>query len=479
MTESQISVPLPSSQPSALERLEAFLAARRAARQPVPDFGAFERELHEIVVGVEREALAEELGRFDVDVPVVLIEGIPHRRVLRCEESYFSAAGELRVARSLYSTRQDDERALCPLELRAGIIEGRWTPQAAKEALWVVAHLTPQEGEDLFRVLGNMAPSKSSLDRLPKQLSARWEQDRERFEAALRAEETLPKEAATVAVSLDGVMVSMKDGERKQKRAQAASDGKHTKGPAGYQEVGCGTLSFYDEAGFRLSTVRLARMPEAKKASLKRALTAELEAVLKQRPDLGVVKLADGANDNWTYLKKLPGASVVDFWHATEHLHDALAAAYGETSVTCRSKFEHFRSILRHDDNGVAKVVRALVHLRGRNPRTKKIAEVLGYFRKHRHKMDYATLAAKGLPIGSGVTEAACKTLATQRLKRSGMHWRHAGGQAILTFRALAQSFRFHRGWTLLADTYKRTVELPLNVLAFNPRRPPSTRASA
>jgi hypothetical protein len=57
-----------------------------------------------------------------------------------------------------------------------------------------------------------MNPSKSSLDRLPKQLSRCWEAERERFEAALRGEETVPPEAVTVAVSLDGVMVPMKEG---------------------------------------------------------------------------------------------------------------------------------------------------------------------------------------------------------------------------------------------------------------------------
>ena len=144
----------------------------------------------------------------------------------------------------------------------------------------------------------NMTPSKSSLDRLPKQLSGRWEAERERFEAALRSEETVPSEAVTVAVSLDGVMVPMKDGARTQKRQEAHEQGKHTCGPAGYQEVGCGTLSFYDAEGERLSTVRLARMPEKHKATLKDTLSEEIAAVLGQRPDLTLVKLADGAKDN-------------------------------------------------------------------------------------------------------------------------------------------------------------------------------------
>ncbi len=57
--------------------------------------------------------------------------------------------------------------------------------------------------------------------------------------------------------------------------------------------------------------------------------------------------------------------------------------------------------------------------------------------------MKYAEFERLGLPIGSGVTEAACKTLVTQRLKRSGMRWSVTGGQEILTLRALLQSDRW------------------------------------
>jgi hypothetical protein len=90
----------------------------------------------------------------------------------------------------------------------------------------------------------------------------------------------------------------MKDGARAQKRPEAQEQGKPTCGPAGYREVGCGTLSFYDAEGERLSPVRLARMPEKHKATLKDTLSEEIAAVLGQRPDLTLVKLADGAKDN-------------------------------------------------------------------------------------------------------------------------------------------------------------------------------------
>jgi hypothetical protein len=54
--------------------------------------------------------------------------------------------------------------------------------------------------------------------------------------------------------------------------------------------------------------------------------------------------------------------------------------------------------------------------------------------------MQYAAYRRQGLPIGSGVTEAACKTVFAERLKRSGMTWGVAGGQVIVDLRVLVLS---------------------------------------
>ena len=59
------------------------------------------------------------------------------------------------------------------------VVEGFWTPRAAEQAAWVVTQMTPQKSEDLFERVGNMTPSKSSLDRLPKATGDRWEAARE------------------------------------------------------------------------------------------------------------------------------------------------------------------------------------------------------------------------------------------------------------------------------------------------------------
>ena len=120
---------------------------------------------------------------------------------------------------------------------------------------------------------------------------------------------------------------------------------------------------------------------------------------------------------------------------------------------------------MRHEPDGVERVIRALVYLRSKHPTTRRIAQVLGYFRGNRHRMRYADAKAKGLPIGSGVVEAACKTLVTERLKRSGMRWGPRGGQAILTLRSLVQSRRFEHAWSLLAKSYRAPVSCPDNVV--------------
>jgi len=458
-----------SSETHAMDQLQDFLQQRRTAHEPVEELDAFEQELHRLFVAAEREALSHELARFDLDVPAVEVDGERYHRVLRCATTYTSAVGPVRVTRSLYRPPQGGH-ALCPLELRAGIIEGSWTPLAAKQATWVVAHLTPQEGEALFDLLGNMTPSKSTLDRLPKQLSGPWEAQRPHFEATLRQQEAIPGEAVAMAVSLDGVMAPMKDGQRQAKRIHARATGKSPSGPAGYQEVGCATVSYYDCHGERLCTRRMARMPEPNKVTLKSQLTAEVMGALIRRPDLRVVKVADGAPDNWSYLgETLPfGEEVLDFYHAAEHLGAALGAAYGEGTPTYHERLETLSMVLRDEPQGVDQVMGALCRLRTRYPRREAIHTALAYFRDHRHRMRYAALRAQNLPIGSGVVEAACKTLVSQRLKRSGMRWRHTGGQAILTFRALCQSERFERAWPLLVRTYQRDVSLPHKVIAFN-----------
>ena len=67
----------------------------------------------------------------------------------------------------------------------------------------------------------------------------------------------------------------------------------------------------------------------------------------------------------------------------------------------------------------------------------KALQASITYFENHLSKMNYARYQKEYLPIGSGVTEAACKTVIKQRLCGSGMKWKHAGVATVIRLRCL------------------------------------------
>jgi hypothetical protein len=81
------------------------------------------------------------------------------------------------------------------------------------------------------------------------------------------------------------------------------------------------------------------------------------------------------------------------------------------------------------------------------------------YLRRHHRLMDYVGYRRRGLPIGSGVTETACKTVFTQRFKRSGMRWNHASGQVILDLRVIYLSKIWEEAFA--ADLASRELPTP------------------
>jgi hypothetical protein len=64
-------------------------------------------------------------------------------------------------------------------------------------------------------------------------------------------------------------------------------------------------------------------------------------------------------------------------------------------------------------------------------------------------RMDYAPRVAAHEPIGSGVTEAACKVIVKQRLCGSGMKWKEPGAAAVLSVRCLTYTTgRWDQFWS-------------------------------
>ena len=465
-----------------LDGLKKFLEAHRVhfkKGMTAAEFFEFEGSLHARMMEAEREVVAEVMTASDVDADAIEIEGKTHRRVLRSAQTYETAAGEVVVERWLYKDRSDPTaKAVAALDLRLGIVDGYWTSKAAKQASWVVTQMTPGRAEELFGRVGNMTPSKTSLDRLPKRIGERWEADREAFEQTLREALVVPEGAQSVTVSIDGVLAPVDGGASPTDvRATAAAEGRQSKGPAGYRELGCATLAFCDAQGDLLSAIRFGRGPERKKATLKETLRRDLLHVLAQQPALRVAKITDAGGDNWEYTATLPeGPEILDFYHASEHLAAAVAAVHGDGTMATRHRFEALRERLLTEDDGAKAVIAALSNLQQRHRQNAVVKRELAYFRKNKNRMRYAEWKREGFMIGSGLVEAACKTLVAQRLKLSGMRWSEHGAQSILTMRGWDQSERFDADWALVAATYQTEVTVLANIIDITPRQPRHTR---
>src|SRR6266436_4763722 len=224
-------------------KLQDVLAARRNEGCAVAKmtFEAFEVELGQAVRGLENELKAADLARYDVDATAVIVDGQEWRKCLEQQpKTSLSSSGPITVARNLYRPA-DGGKCICPLELRAGIIGGLYTPVLARHGTYLMGHMTSEETSQVFTELGLSGPSSSSCDRLPKLLSAVWERHRVPWEGALRQQEVVTAEAAVVAVSLDGVMVPDKDAQRSAKATREAAKqqglSKQCSGPAGYREA--------------------------------------------------------------------------------------------------------------------------------------------------------------------------------------------------------------------------------------------------
>jgi len=119
------------------------------------------------------------------------------------------------------------------------------------------------------------------------------------------------------------------------------------------------------------------------------------------------------------------------------------------------------RHWLKHRRQGLANVLRsATAHRNGRRLSKSDATEygkAYRYLRRHAPFLNYEQYRRYGLPIGSGVTEAACKTIFTQRFKQSGMRWNIRSGQAIVNLRVILRS----GVWRAVNQAFRAAKELP------------------
>lgn len=255
-----------------------------------------------------------------------------------------------------------------------------------------------------------------------------------------------------------------------------------------WKEAAVGTVSVYVKPrrgkARRLCTVYLGQMPKPGQEELSDNLTALLSQVLSDDSarDLRLVYVTDAGHHPQDYFqrilqnmddpqrpgKKLAWTWVVDFFHACGRLNQFADALFHD-AATATAWVRRMRHLLKHEPNAVHKILHSAIALRPKSLRGKakeNYETAYNYLLNHRGGMDYVAYQKKHLPIGSGVTEAACKTVFTQRFKCSGMIWGRdhdydhrdpetvlSGARSVLTLRLAVLS----RVWPAVFHAYLAT----------------------
>ena len=160
------------------------------------------------------------------------------------------------------------------------------------------------------------------------------------------------------------------------------------------------------------------------------------------------VVMGDGAEWIWNIADQhFPGAiQIVDLYHARQHLWDLARKLYPNDEA------QQKRWMMRQQDRlDEGKIENLVASLRSIDPPHAELAEIIrteaDYFDKNADRMRYPEFRRQHLFVGTGVMEAACKTVIGSRLKQSGMFWTVRGANAIIALRCCCLSRRFEDYW--------------------------------
>jgi hypothetical protein len=363
-------------------------------------------------------------------------------------QNVWTLFGHIRLQRVGYRpSDKSGDATLFPLAMALGLIEGA-TPALAERAAGLMSDTGMTQQTVLKRLQQDhgVGWGVKKLRQVTAFVSAEMAEQRQEVQA-LKLLDWLQKASASrgrhkpvLSVGRDGITLGM--------RCQGGSV---------HEVATCGTVTVLDRRGRRLGTVYLAYVPEFGQGTMSRQLTQLVREVLQRwqgaLPHLSYV--TDSGNNETTYYDKvlskmkhprtgeeLQWQRVADYYHVSERLWTLAELLFGkgQKATTWVRKMQKW--LLK--PSGVYRVLHSAAALKQqqdlRGKKLKEFNKAYRYLRDRMPYMNYAAYRRLGIPLGSGVTEAGCKTVYTQRLKLSGMRWQKAGAQRILQLRVLRLS---------------------------------------
>lgn len=414
---------------------------------------ALEQQLQETLRDCGRQTMQAILNRVEAKVEAlpkhVIFEGSYYTRLNRkTPQNVWTLFGQIRLDRVGYRpTDKTSEPTLFPLAQALGLFQGV-SPALTERA----AGLMSDSGATQQTVLKRLKQDHGvnwgvkKLRRLIAALSPEMAEQRHEvqvekvLELLERATQSKGKHKPVLSAGRDGITL-----------------GTRCRGGSVHEVASCGTVAVMDRRGKRVGTVYLAYIPEYGQGTMSRQLTELLRDVLQrwQGPLPRLSYVTDSGDHETTYYhkvlarmkhprtgEKLEWIRVADYYHASERLWTMADLLFGKGQRGTSWARKMQKVLLK--PSGANRVLHSAAALRDlQKLRGRKLADfnkAYRYIRERMPYMKYAEYRRVGIPLGSGVTEAGCKTVFTQRLKLSGMRWKREGAQQILNLRVLRVS---------------------------------------
>jgi hypothetical protein len=374
--------------------------------------------------------------------------GLYTRLNAKTPQNAWTLFGQIRLWRVGYRpTDKSGDPTLFPLALGLGLVQGA-SPALAGRA----AHLLGGTGMSQQRTLERLQQDcgvgwgvkklRQVTDAVAQAVTEqRHETQVEKLLDLLRQASATPgPHKPVLSVGRDGITLGVR-----------------SKGGSVFEVATAGTVSVLDRRGKRLGTVYLAYIPESGQTTMTQELTRLLREVLRrwQGPLPRLCYITDAGDSETTYYdqvlarmkhphtgEKLAWIRVVDYYHASERLWTLADVLFGKGQRSVRWVRKMQKWLLK--PGGVNRVLHSAAAFRDqvglKGKKRAAFGKAYRYLRKRMKYMNYAAYRRVGVPLGSGVTEAGCKTVYTQRLKLSGMRWKRTGAQTILNLRVLQLS---------------------------------------
>jgi len=321
-----------------------------------------------------------------------------------------------------------------PLDERWGLAGSVYSPERAKQMVWLSGLLPYAQAVLVFERIGRCAIPATSIWRQTQRHGARLKRQQDEHQQH---------------VSLERVVLPPPGLDHKQRKGVSLDGGKMHIRAEGWKEFKVGAVS---DIVMRPARDPLTHEEVEQAQGVNLAYTAVLGSTAEFAPALWALAVdhhipqaaevavtADGADWIWNLTADyFPGSvQIVDWYHAGEQLAQAAHALHPDDEA----KAQQWNTDRREDLYlGAIQAITTPLDQAGLPSHSQ-------YFHKHQRRMQYQDFREQGYPIGSGTVESGIKQFKV-RLSGPGMRWSRPAAEQMLVIRAAVLTGNFDHLWS-------------------------------